>query len=77
MLNARKSLGEAKTAELLEALKNTAAQFGANIRTGSGTKSEVIVEERESIAASLLEGLTKKMNVVVKSADPQFCNSLG
>ena len=30
VLTARKSLGEEKNAELLEALKNTAAQFGAN-----------------------------------------------
>ena len=53
VLTARKSLGEAKTAELLDALKNTAAQFGENIRTGSGSKREVIAEEHESIAASI------------------------
>jgi len=77
VLTARKSLGEEKTAELLDALKNTAAQFGANIRTGSGTKSEVIAEERESIADALSEGLTKRMDVVVKSSDPQLCQQFG
>jgi len=77
VLTARKSLGEAKTAELLEALKNTAAQFGANIRTGSGSKSEVIAEERESIATTLLESLSKRMDVVVKSSDPQLCQQFG
>ena len=77
VLTARKSLGEEKTAELLEALKNTAAQFGANIRTGSGNKSEVIAEERESIATTLLESLSKRMDVVVKSSDPQLCQQFG
>ena len=72
VLTTKKSLGEEKTEELINALKTSAASFGASIRIGSGTKSEVIAGEREGTADTLLAELSKRMDVVTKSANPQL-----
>ena len=72
VMTAKKSLGEEKTKELITALKNTCASYGATLRVGSGNTREVIAEERDSIADTLLAELSKRMDVVVKSADPQL-----